>query len=114
MKRMKIEDVFPEMPERMGLAGKQFYALTVNVDAARQLGRQMDLPFAEQDPDGNVCMAGAEEVLPVYRMTFNKRDLVEYIYACFGGDGLPDGMVERDWEFPVPESAEDFWRRIGK
>mgnify|MGYP007026480627 CR=1 FL=1 len=111
---MKIGNVFPEMPDRTGLAGKQFYALTVNVDAARQLGRQMDLPFVEEDPDCNVCMAGAETVLPAYRLTFNKRDLIEYIHACLGGDGLPDGMVERDWEFPVPESAEDFWRSIGK
>lgn len=89
----------------------------LNVEIINQIAKQLGLTFvAENEPEGNVCMANNPEVRPEFRETFAPIDILDYIYAVLHSPTYREKYKEFlkiDFpKIPYPKDTKTFWELV--
>lgn len=106
---LKLADIFMPVPNKWTYTKQELLALLVRQVFMDDFAKRLNLDYVEQDtPEGNLCFANNQEVLPAYRTTFGKLDIVHYIVALLSKQQFNLGMGE----VPFPENADAFWAAV--
>lgn len=106
---LKLDDIFISVPNRWTYTKQELLSLTVRKACMDDFAKRLNLGYVEQDtPEGNLCFANNQEVLPAYRTTFGKLDIVHYVVALLSRWEFNFGMDE----VPFPENADAFWLAV--
>jgi predicted helicase len=90
---------------------------TLTLQVGEQLASALALEFVPfTDPEGNVCLAGSDEVRDEYRTSFTELDVAHYLRAVMHSPEWPEknqdlAKIEPS-AIPLPKSATHFWQLV--
>ena len=116
MQTIKLAELFPSLKSGAELTKEYLNLLNFEPHLAEQFAKHLHLAFLEEDnPQGsNVCFLSSEEVMPSYRMHFQKKDLIHCLYVILKAKSNTVGYLPDTLEIQLPQTADEFWSLVEK
>jgi len=105
MQNQTLLAFYPNLETETPLSKKHLFHQELNISLVKELAQEIDLVFEEDNArayESNVCLLNSEEVVSAYRTSFNKSDLINYLFACLKNGKNP-------MEITIPKTSEEFW-----
>ncbi len=83
----KLFDIFIPLRDKFHFSKQELLSLVIYDTFIKQIAKQLDLTYMENDSEGNnLCFADSEQLRPAYRMFFSKSDLIDYLSFALKAD----------------------------
>ena len=90
--------------------------IAYNPDVLAELSRRLQLNYQpEEDLNTDMCFLHSAGLRPEFRLSFNLRDLADFINATLQDQGCSKGAAERmskKLTIAYPQDADIFWKLV--